>query len=266
MSCQFWQSAILSLRPFLSRRTLERSRDTFRTSPLIDMRSREWAVGENSEAHQTRHPEIFFPRTLDCISDPNSSSHPKTNAIMLLEESRQLMEKKYGFDSYYEDHSANTMAELMKHEMEFCFSFFSWKHSSKVLHWQKVIRVSLNFISQSSLCTSSMHGHSYHIHMYINQLFETLTWEGKRVLVSLRIYYLLTAPSSPLFISLSDFGQKKCRCSFWNGELPIHSNFHMSYSVFISCFNMNGSKQGLKMHWDLLKYTWLNFFYVKFFQ
>ncbi len=35
------------------------------------------------------------------------------------------------------------------------------------------------------------------------------------------------------------------------GELPIPSNFHVSYSVSISCFNMNGSKLGLKMQSEI---------------
>ena len=81
MSCQFWQSAILSLRPFLSRRTLERNADTVMTCPLIGMHSRERAVGENSEAHRTRHPEVlrmFSPRTPYCISVPNISSQSQS--------------------------------------------------------------------------------------------------------------------------------------------------------------------------------------------
>ncbi len=48
-------------------------------------------------------------------------------------------------------------------------------------------------------------------------------------------------------------------CNFWpnqhmyslKGELPIPGNFHVAYSVSISCFNMNGSEWGLKMQSEI---------------
>ncbi len=39
----------------------------------------------------------------------------------------------------------------------------------------------------------------------------------------------------------------KHRCSFQKGELPIPSDFHVSNSVSVPCFNMNGSERALKM-------------------
>lgn len=58
ISCQFWQSALHSPRPFLSRRTLGRSTNTFVTSSLNDMCIRERAADKNSKhthAHTNTH-------------------------------------------------------------------------------------------------------------------------------------------------------------------------------------------------------------------
>ncbi len=43
-------------------------------------------------------------------------------------------------------------------------------------------------------------------------------------------------------------------------EFPINSNFHVSYSVSLPCFNMNGNYWALKMQSDISKVnTWLDF-------
>ena len=89
MSCQFWQSAILSLRPFLSRRTLERNTDTLVTSPLIDMHGRERAMGGEfrSTSNQTSwgFMRFFFlsPRTgLHFRSQQRLTSQSQGNYVL----------------------------------------------------------------------------------------------------------------------------------------------------------------------------------------
>ncbi len=61
----------------------------------------------------------------------------------------------------------------------------------------------------------------------------------------------------------SGFWPNICRRSLWKEELPIPSNFHVSYSVSIPCFNINGSEWGLKIQSTKSKstkvYTWCNF-------
>ncbi len=47
------------------------------------------------------------------------------------------------------------------------------------------------------------------------------------------------------------FWSNKCRCSLKKGELPAPNNFHVSYSVSIPSFNMNGCEWALKMQSDI---------------
>lgn len=105
MSCQFWQSVILSLRPFPSRRTLETDRDTIMTSPLLDIYSEERAVGENSEAHWTRHPEVicffFLSSTIWIAFHIRASAHtPKPRQLCCVLATNG---KNDSINCYYED-------------------------------------------------------------------------------------------------------------------------------------------------------------------
>ncbi len=110
---------------------------------------------------------------------------------------------------------------------------------------------SLNVTERSWKCVTALVKKNIYVKIVLHANIPARKAALLRNYFSRRNNFGLLGSHSLLSLSLSDFWPNKCRHSLSKGELPIPSNSHVSYSVSIPCFNMNGSEWALKMQPDI---------------